>query len=397
MAGNLIIRFLKSSLISDYLDELKLLGIDPSNTNIAEKINPNLTFKVSSISPTGLKVLTDILLNNNIPFWKSKLSTSNQIVFSMPTWTALEKLFSMKIRSLLNFQKEFKRIIENRKETNWIYNSRNCEIELENPKIMGILNVTPDSFSDGGKYLSIENACKHAENMIKEGVDIIDIGAESTRPGASKIDLKEEWKRIAPVLKNIRNMTEIPLSIDTYKAEIAYRSLNDGADIINDISGLMFDKEMINVVAKAGCPIVVMHIKGNPRNMQINPHYDNLMEEIFLFFKKQIQFTKSRGIKQIIIDPGIGFGKRYEDNFEIIRRLSEFQCLGYPILVGPSRKSFIGKCLNTDIDDRIVGSAIAVAEAVRNGARIVRVHDVKKMKQAILLAESINNLKISDK
>ena len=191
MSENLIIRFLKSSLITDYISELKLLGIDPDKTNIAEKINPQLTFKVSGISKTGLNILTDNFLKNNLPFWKSKPSTSKQIIFSLLTWTALECLFSLESTYLSEFQKKFKLMIENSKKTNWMYTSKNFRLELEKPKIMGILNVTPDSFSDGGKYLSIENACKHAEEMIEEGVDIIDIGAESTRPGANKIDVEE--------------------------------------------------------------------------------------------------------------------------------------------------------------------------------------------------------------
>ena len=393
MSENLIIRFLKSSLITDYISELKLLGIDPDKTNIAEKINPQLAFKVSGISKTGLNILTDNLLKNNLPFWKSKPSTSKQIIFSLLTWTALECLFSLESTYLSEFQKKFKLMIENSKKTNWMYTLKNFRLELEKPKIMGILNVTPDSFSDGGKYLSIENACKHAEEMIEEGVDIIDIGAESTRPGANKIDVEEEWRRIEPVLYNIRNMTKIPLSIDTYKSEIAYRSLNDGADIINDISGLMFDKEMIKVVARAGCPVVVMHIKGNPRNMQVNPQYDNLMEELFLFFKKQIQLAESYGITQIIIDPGIGFGKRQEDNLTILSRLEEFTSYGLTVLVGTSRKSFIGRITGEEPKNRLDASIATAVYSYLKGVSIFRVHDVKQTRNALSVISAIGERK----
>jgi dihydropteroate synthase len=256
---------------------------------------------------------------------------------------------------------------------------------------MGILNVTPDSFSDGGQYFSPEKAVLHAREMVQAGADIIDIGAESTRPGAKAVTMEEEWQRLEPVLNQIKAQLEIPVSIDTYKANIAERALNAGADMVNDISGLTFDPDMVKVVAEAGCPLVIMHIKGTPRNMQSNPHYDNLMEELYLFFLEQLELAQKYGISQLIIDPGIGFGKRLQDNLEIIRRLQEFRGLGYPVLIGPSRKSFIGKILNAESDERLFGTAAAVALSLNNGAKIIRVHDVQEMKQISETVQAINS------
>ena len=258
---------------------------------------------------------------------------------------------------------------------------------------MGILNVTPDSFSDGGHFFDRDRAYDHALAMQEEGADIIDIGAESTRPGSDPVNLSDEWNRLYPVLKRLRKGLKIPISIDTYKSEIASRSLKEGAQIINDISGLTFDPQMADLVAETGCPIILMHMKGTPRNMQVNPHYNNLMEEIVTFFQQRIQFARSAGIRQIIIDPGIGFGKRLEDNFEIIRRLAELKIYGLPILLGPSRKSFIGKILDAEVNDRGWGTAAAVALAINNGTKIVRIHDVQEMKQVLVVVKYIMNSK----
>ncbi|MCK5453188.1 MAG: dihydropteroate synthase, partial [Calditrichia bacterium] len=259
------------------------------------------------------------------------------------------------------------------------------------PLLMGILNVTPDSFSDGGKYFSPQKALQHAKEMARAGADIIDIGAESTRPGARAVTIEEEWQRLEAVLKKIKANLALPVSIDTYKSEIAQLALDAGVDMVNDISGLTFDPEMVKVVAEAGCPLVIMHIKGTPRDMQIDPRYDNLMEELYRFFLRQIEYAQSHGISQLIVDPGIGFGKRLQDNLEIIRRLKEFRGLGYPILVGPSRKSFIGKILDVESEKRMIGSAAAVALALNNGAKVIRVHDVHEMKQVSEIVQAINN------
>lgn len=255
--------------------------------------------------------------------------------------------------------------------------------------IMGILNVTPDSFSDGGKYLTPGLAIERGIQMAEDGADIIDIGAESTRPGAEPISIEEELQRIIPVLEGLLKQVDVPISIDTYKSSVAETVLKIGANIINDISGLRFDPKMKDVVAKYQVPVVIMHIKGEPRNMQHHPNYEDLIGEIYDYLSASIQLAETAGIKQekIIVDPGIGFGKRLFDNYEILKRLLEFQGLGCPILIGPSRKSFIGKVLDLPPDQRLEGTIAAVAIGIQNGAHIVRVHDVKEVSRACRIVD----------
>lgn len=257
---------------------------------------------------------------------------------------------------------------------------------------MGILNVTPDSFSDGGLFLSRENAIEHALRMEEEGADIIDVGGESTRPGALKISAKEEIKRVAPVIEAIAKKIKIPVSIDTYKSEVAKAALSAGASLVNDISGLRFDSKMPSVIAKNKVPVCIMHIKGTPRNMQANPAYAALIPEITDYLHEGIEIARSAGIAddKIIIDPGLGFGKTLEHNLEIIRRLNEFSGFEKPILLGPSRKSFIGSLLGgLPADERLEGTASAVAIGIFNGANIIRVHDVKVMIRVARIADGI--------
>ena len=265
--------------------------------------------------------------------------------------------------------------------------------------IMGILNVTPDSFSDGGKFFSVDDAVKQAVRMEEEGADIIDIGGESTRPGSNAISLDEEMNRVLPVVGELVNKIKIPISVDTYKSEIAKKSLDLGASMINDISALRGDKKLANVVADYDVPICLMHMKGEPRNMQVYPVYDDVVKEIHDFLKERTDYAVSCGIKKenIIIDPGIGFGKRtgkgIEDNCEILDRLFEFKDLGFPILVGASRKKFIGNICGGEeplpVTERLEGSLAAACIAIANGADIVRVHDVKETKLCIYIVDGI--------
>ena len=257
---------------------------------------------------------------------------------------------------------------------------------------MGILNVTPDSFSDGGLFYNTDEAVSHALQLIENGIDIIDIGGESTRPGAKKISEEEEIQRIIPVVKQIRELSpEIIISIDTTKSMVAQKAIQSGANIINDISGFSFDNKMIDVIRESKVPVVIMHMQGDPSNMQNKPVYDDLIIDISSFFKRKIKLATDAGIKkkQIILDPGIGFGKTVGDNFQLINQLNEFCKLGFPVMIGPSRKSFIGTTLNLPVDDRLEGTAAAVAVGVMNGARIVRVHDVKEIKRVVTIVEKI--------
>lgn len=256
--------------------------------------------------------------------------------------------------------------------------------------IMGILNVTPDSFSDGGLYNKLDKALDHAEKMVEDGADIIDVGGESSRPGSEPIPEHIELERILPVIKKLAKKVNTPISIDTYKASVAERALDAGACMVNDITALD-DPNMAGVLAKFDAPIVLMHKQGTPKNMQVNPSYNSLIPEIIDYLQYKIQLAIDRGIRkeQIIIDPGIGFGKTAEHNLEILRDLRKFKILKKPILIGTSRKSFIGKVLNLPVEDRLEGTAATVAIAITNGADIIRVHDVKEMKRVALMTDAI--------
>ena len=256
---------------------------------------------------------------------------------------------------------------------------------------MGILNVTPDSFSDGGLFFDREKAVAHGLRMVEEGADIIDIGGESTRPGSKPLELEEELRRVIPLIESLAKEIDVPISIDTYKSGVAQRAIESGAEIINDISGLHFDPTLAQVAIKEDVPIILMHIRGTPETMQKNIHYESLFSEILQYLKDSIQKAESAGLDphQIIIDPGIGFGKTVEDNLLIIKNLYEFRILGKPILLGTSRKNFIGKILNAEAGDRLEGTLSSIAIGVLNGAHIIRSHDVLQTKKAIAVADAI--------
>ena len=259
--------------------------------------------------------------------------------------------------------------------------------------IMGILNVTPDSFSDGGLYFDTQKAINHALSMIEDGADIIDIGGESTRPFSDPVSVDDELLRVIPVVKELRKRTDTVISIDTTKSTVAKEACLVGADIINDISGMLFDAEMIDVAKDIGCPVVLMHIKGNPKTMQENPTYDNVVSEIKCHLLDRIDYVIENGIdkKNIILDPGIGFGKTIKNNFEILDRLDELTSIEYPFLIGVSNKSFIGKTLNINENDRLQGTIVANTIALQKGCKIFRVHNVKEAKRCLLIANKIFN------
>jgi len=268
-------------------------------------------------------------------------------------------------------------------------------MDFSQPLIMGILNVTPDSFSDGNKFLSVDKAVHHALQMVEDGADIIDIGGESTRPEAKKVNIQEELDRVIPVIEMIRKNSNIPISIDTYKSEVAERAISVGANIINDVSALRFDKKIIELLKKnENVPIILMHMLGTPQTMQTEPYYDDVIEEILTFFEERLEYCRSNGIEldRIIIDPGIGFGKRQQDNLQILNKLSEFKCFGVPVLLGASRKSFIGRIYDSNSEDRLAGSMVATALAYEAGLQIVRVHDVKEQKRFLEVLKSVRKL-----
>ncbi|MCX7653223.1 MAG: dihydropteroate synthase [Fervidobacterium sp.] len=256
--------------------------------------------------------------------------------------------------------------------------------------VMGIINMTPDSFYPNSRVDEF-NLLKKVEEMINYGVQIIDIGGESTRPGSEPVPLEEELKRVIPAVKAIRKHFEIPISVDTYKSEVARQSLENGADIINDVSALRMDENMVNIIAHYKCPVILMHMKGTPKTMQQNPQYNDVVKEIIEFFKERIEFAHKNGIKDIIIDPGIGFGKNLDHNLEILKNIDKFKTLGKPILIGASRKSMIGAILNLPTEERLNGTLAITAYCAMKNVNIVRVHDVKENVEVIKIIEAIKN------
>ncbi|TVQ45421.1 MAG: dihydropteroate synthase [Gloeocapsa sp. DLM2.Bin57] len=258
--------------------------------------------------------------------------------------------------------------------------------------LMGILNVTPDSFSDGGEFNNLSKAIAQAEKLVNSGADLLDIGGQSTRPGAEIIPLATELERVIPVVKELRSRLDIPISVDTTRSQVASAAIAAGADLINDISGGTIDPEMFTVVANLGVPLILMHSRGTPQTMQQLTQYDDLITEIKAFLAARINTAVAMGIKRshLIIDPGIGFAKNYDQNRQILGNLEEFKYLETPILVGPSRKSFIGQILGkSDPKDRVWGTAAACCLAIAGGADLLRVHDVREMSEVCTVFDAI--------
>jgi len=268
--------------------------------------------------------------------------------------------------------------------TLWRFKERAFDLSAK-PLIMGVLNLTPDSFSDGNSYRSIQSAVAAAEKMVLDGADIIDVGGESTRPGAVSVSVEEELERVLPVINKLAGRLEVPISIDTWKSAVASAALSAGAEIVNDISAMTFDPDMAGTVAASGAAVVLMHNRGRPSEMQKNTVYSDVVAEVMAFLEEQIKKAISAGIaaERIVVDPGIGFGKSVAGNLEIVRRLGELQRLNRPILIGTSRKSFIGAALGRDVSDRVFGTAASVAVSMMNGASIFRVHDVEAMRDTV--------------
>ncbi|MCM8772098.1 MAG: dihydropteroate synthase [Candidatus Omnitrophica bacterium] len=266
---------------------------------------------------------------------------------------------------------------------NWKIKS--IDLKIDKPLIMGILNVTPDSFYDGGKYFDIEKAVKRGIEIEKEGADIIDIGGISTRPGSIPVDEEEEIKRVIPVIKILSKELKIPISCDTFRSKVAEKALENGAEIINDISAFSLDPDLLSVIKNSNCGYVLMHMKGTPETMQLNPYYDDVIKEICEFFEMKINLLNENGvdIKRVVIDPGIGFGKRVIDNVKILKNLDQFLKFNRPVLIGTSRKSFIGKILDLSVEERLEPTIATNVYAFLKGASIFRVHDVKEVRKSI--------------
>jgi dihydropteroate synthase len=377
---------------------MKKVGVDPTGVKLMEGKTLHFNLKVEGIEPRTANLLKQELLSLGgdvaVDGRGFDCSTNQTDALLMGTQKNFEKLI-LKLEQYPDLQplgQSIKETLKNISKTHYSIRCRKRTLILgKRTLLMGVLNVTPDSFSDDGFFFDKEKAIAHGLRMVEEGADIIDIGGESTRPGSKPLELEEELRRVIPVIESLAKEVDVPISIDTYKSTVAQRAIEAGAEMINDISGLHFDPGLAQVAAKEDAPLVLMHIRGTPETMQKDVHYDSLFSEILQYLKDSIQRAESTGLdpRQIIIDPGIGFGKTVEDNLLIIKNLYEFRILGKPILLGTSRKTFIGKILNTEVGDRLEGTLSSIAIGVLNGAHIIRSHDVLQAKKAIAVADAI--------
>jgi len=383
------------------LKEYNKIGASPSGSHImVEKIFP-VSLKVRGLNPLAANILKQEMLarGGDVVTSRDTLSKTNgkADVIIQGTIKSVKSLID-KIKKqpfgLKDLSCELKNYLDRFEKAR-----KRKELVIDNKKfnvgkdilVMGILNITPDSFYDGGFYFEKDKAYRRVETIISEGANIIDVGGMSTRPGSLPVSLKEEIERVIPVIKYIKKNYDILISADTYRSEVAREAIDAGAHIINDISGLSMDKNIAEVVAGSGVSVVIMHIKGTPENMQNNPCYTNVIDEIYDYFEDRANIAVNSGIKpdKIIIDPGIGFGKTLEHNLEILNKVREFRTLGYPVMIGVSRKSFIGSILNQPVEDRLEGSLAAAVCSIINGVNILRVHDVKETIRAVKVAREI--------
>lgn len=399
-------RILAISSQEEFIQELKKIGVTPKGIAAMQDKARCLVIKLHNIKTGAANILKQDMLSLGADSAVARgvvngsVDRTDVLLFgSVKTLKRLsERLKEQKDFNLPQIRETILQLI--RHHTNPPIRSifaRGYTLPLEKTLIMGVLNLTPDSFYDGGKYTKSEEALNHVEDMIRDGADIIDIGAESTRPYSKPISAEEECERLLPTLERVLQNFNIPISVDTYKAQVAREALNAGAHIINDISGLKFDPGLASTIAEfPDVPVVIMHIQGTPAIMQDNPTYNDLIDDILESLQNSINVAKDAGIKEenIIVDPGIGFGKKLEDNLNILHRLSEFHCLGKPIVVGCSNKGFIGKILNLSKEELTEGTLAAHGYAVLNGADIIRVHDVKAHKKFIKMIDNLKKPKL---
>jgi dihydropteroate synthase len=393
-----LIRCLHITNAREAIHEMGKVGVDPTGIKLMKGKTLHYNLKVEGIDPRTANLLKQEMLSvgGDAALDKRGLdcSSSSTDALLMGTEKQFEKLFSKleQYPNLHPFGHSLREILRNLSRAHYTIRCRKRTFTLgKRTLLMGVLNVTPDSFSDGGLFFDKKTAIAHGLKMVEEGADFIDIGGESTRPGSKPLGLDEELRRVIPVIESLAKEADAPISIDTYKSAVAKKAIEAGAQIINDISGLQLDPFLSQVAAKEDVPLVLMHIRGNPETMQKNIHYESLFSEIIQNLKDSIQRAESAGVEseQIIIDPGIGFGKTVEDNLLILKNLQEFKILGKPLLLGTSRKSFIGKILNADVTERLEGTISSIVVGVLNGAHVIRCHDVIQAKRAIAIADAV--------
>ncbi|HVP76886.1 MAG TPA: dihydropteroate synthase [Thermodesulfobacteriota bacterium] len=393
-----LIRCLHITNADEAIQHIKEVEGDPTGLKFTEERTLRFNLKMEGIDPGTAQILKQEMLSLGGEMTLDRRGLDCPVkqtdVLLMGTQKHFEKL-TLKLRqypTLGNLGQSIKEALHNISRTQYSIRCRKQKLILgKRTLLMGILNVTPDSFSDGGLFFDKEKAVSYGLGMVAEGADIIDVGGESTRPGSKPLDVEEELRRVIPVIESLAKEVDVPISIDTYKAAVAQRAIEVGAQIINDISGLHFDPSLAEIAAREDTPLVLMHIRGTPETMQKDVLYRSLFPEIVQFLKDSIRTAESAGLDpgQIIIDPGIGFGKTVEDNLLILKHLSEFRILGKPILLGTSRKSFIGKILNTSVENRLEGTLATIAIGVLNGAHIIRCHDIPQAKKAIAVADAV--------
>lgn len=391
--------FLKPKSEKEAVEELKSIDVDPGGIPLMAPKILGGGIKLKSISLKAAHILKQELLSlgGDVALPREAMNFTTQsvdiiIIGTLKQLRLLTKKLEQQPFGLQGLGEELSGYIEKYFRMPKALKGERFELNFDNgPLIMGILNVTPDSFYDGGRYLNPDDAIRRGIQLVEEGADIIDIGGESTRPGATSVSEEEELNRVLPVIEQLAKRINVPISIDTYKRRVAERAIDAGAQLVNDISGMSFDDSMVKFVSERKVPVVLMHIKGTPLTMQDNPFYEDCLNEVLDYFKEKIEFCLNNGISEdkIIIDPGIGFGKRLEDNLRLIKDLHAFKIFGRPILIGLSRKSFIGKILGLPPEERLEGSISATIYSVLNGANIVRVHDVKEIKRALSIIKAI--------
>lgn len=383
----------------EIIQQMRALGVDEAGIKIMSGKGLFYVFKVEEITAPSANVLKqemlslggEVAVSRNVITGKTK-RTACLMMGTVSQYTKLLQKLKQQPWGLDKLAWGIKEALDNSQHSRWKIKAGRFTLDLgKRTYLMGILNITPDSFSDGGRFYHPARAIEHALRLERDGADIIDIGGESTRPEAGPVTVEEELKRVIPVIKILGKRLRTPISVDTRKARVAREAIEAGATMVNDVSGLRHDPEMKKVVAHYRLPLVLMHMKGAPRTMQRNPRYKSLISEITDYLEKCIELALEAGISRenTIIDPGIGFGKTLEHNLAILRNLQEFRVLGRPILVGTSRKSFIGKLLNLDAGERIYGTVSSSCLAVMNGANILRIHDVKEVKQAVRMMDAI--------
>ncbi len=393
-----LIRCLHITNANEAIHQIREVGVDPTGVKLMEGKTLHLNLKIEEIDPRIANILKQEMLSlgGDVAVDRRGLDCSNKQTGAllMGTQKQFEKLI-LKLEQypdLGALRQSIKEATKNISRTHYSIRCRKQKLALgKRTLLMGVLNVTPDSFSDGGVFFDKEKAISRGLGMVEEGADIIDIGGESTRPGSKPVELDEELHRVIPVIESLEKEVDVPISIDTYKSAVAQRAVDAGAQIINDISGLHFDPNLARVAAREDIPLVLMHIRGTPETMQKDVHYSSLFADILRYLKDSIRMAESAGVDpgQIVIDPGIGFGKTIEHNLLILKNLYEFRILGKPILLGTSRKNFIGKILNAEVEDRLEGTLSSIAIAVLNGAHIIRSHDVLEAKKVIAVVDAV--------